>query len=93
MRNLSTLATLLLGLAVVFWAPAAKAHCPHANHPDPEHCSVEPPLGPSPNILSAHPDDSGNILISGENLVLIDGTDIDPVITLGGHGGGRVGSS
>ena len=34
---------LLLGLAIVFWAPAAKAHCPHANHPDPEHCSVEPP--------------------------------------------------
>ena len=44
MRSLSTLATLFLGLAVVFWAPAAKAHCPHANHPDPEHCFVEPPL-------------------------------------------------
>ncbi len=29
MRSISTLATLLLGRAVVFWAPAAKAHCPH----------------------------------------------------------------
>ncbi len=29
MRSISTLATLLLGLAVAFWAPAAKAHCPH----------------------------------------------------------------
>ncbi len=38
MRTLSTLAALLLGLAVVFWAPAAKAHCP--GH---EHCGEEPP--------------------------------------------------
>ena len=38
MRTLATMATLLLGLAVVFWAPAAKAHCPgHA------HCDEEPP--------------------------------------------------
>ncbi len=28
MQSLSTLATLLLGLAVVFWAPPAKADCP-----------------------------------------------------------------
>ncbi len=39
MRSISTLATLLLGLAVVFWAPAAKADCPHGgtnfDHP---HC-------------------------------------------------------
>ena len=41
MRSLSTLATLLLGLGVVFWAPAAKAHCP--GH---EHCDEEPPLAP-----------------------------------------------
>ncbi len=44
MRSLSTLATLLLGLAVVFWAPAAKADCPHNetkfDHP---HCPGEPP--------------------------------------------------
>jgi hypothetical protein len=38
MRFLSTLATLLLGLAVVFWAPATKAHCP-----DHAHCDEEPP--------------------------------------------------
>ncbi len=37
MRSLATLATLLVGLAVVFWAPTAKAHCPgHA------HCGEEP---------------------------------------------------
>ena len=38
MRTLATLATLLVGLAFVFWAPAAKAHCP--GH---EHCGEEPP--------------------------------------------------
>ena len=38
MRSLSTLATLLLGLAVVFWAPAAKAHCPHGNDANHERC-------------------------------------------------------
>ena len=38
MRSLSTLATLLLGLAVVFWASAANAHCP-----DHAHCDEEPP--------------------------------------------------
>ena len=46
MRSISTLATLLLGLAVVFLAPAAKADCPHGTkfiHP---HCNVvEPPSG------------------------------------------------
>ena len=40
MRFLSTLATLLLGLAVIFWAPAAKAHCPHGS--DVKHCPGEP---------------------------------------------------
>ena len=50
MRSLSTLATLLLGLAVVFWAPAAQAHCPHANHPDPEHCLVDPPPEPEATL-------------------------------------------
>ena len=38
MRTLATLATLLVGLAIVFWAPAAKAHCPNL-----EHCGEEPP--------------------------------------------------
>ncbi len=33
-----TLAALLVALVVVFWAPAAKAHCP--GH---EHCGEEPP--------------------------------------------------
>jgi len=38
MRYLSTLATLLLGLAVVFWAPAAKADCPHNDNDAHQHC-------------------------------------------------------
>ena len=43
MRTLSTLATLLLGLTVVFWAPAAKAHSPHGNGSTNDHCPGEPP--------------------------------------------------
>ena len=39
MRSLSTLATLLLGLAVVFWAPAAKADCPHGTKENHPHCN------------------------------------------------------
>ncbi len=38
MRSISTLATLLVGLAVVFWAPAAKADCPHNNDDTHQHC-------------------------------------------------------
>ena len=38
MRTLAMLATLLLGLAVVFWAPATKAHCPHGGDATHEHC-------------------------------------------------------
>ncbi len=38
MRSLSTLATLLLGLAVVFWAPTAKADCPHNDNDTHQHC-------------------------------------------------------
>ena len=42
MRTLSTLATLLLGLAFVFLAPTAKADCPHGGTND--HCGGgEPP--------------------------------------------------
>ncbi len=47
MRSLATLATLLLGLAVVFLAPTAKAHCPHGGDDIPEHCGGEPPPAPS----------------------------------------------
>ena len=47
MRTLATLATLLVGLAVVFWAPAAKAHCPgHA------HCG-DGNLGPLPVLVDS----------------------------------------
>ena len=44
MRSLSTLATLLLGLAVVFWALAAKADCPHGTKENHPHCPGEPPV-------------------------------------------------
>ena len=43
MRMLATFATLLVGLAIVFWAPTAKAHCPHGNSTTHEHCIVPPP--------------------------------------------------
>ena len=42
MRTLATMATLVLGLAVVFWAPAAKAHCPHNGDDMHAHCPGEP---------------------------------------------------
>ncbi len=38
MRTLATLATLLVGLAVVFWALAAKADCPHNDDDTHQHC-------------------------------------------------------
>ena len=44
MRTPVTAAILLVGLAIVFWAPAAKAHCPHGNSTTHEHCGGgEPP--------------------------------------------------
>ncbi len=47
MLTLSTLATLLVGLAIVFWAPPAKADCPHGTKLIHPHCdSAEPPPGP-----------------------------------------------
>ena len=44
MRTLSALLPLIVGLAFVFWAPAAKAHCPHGGDETHEHC-----VGGSPN--------------------------------------------
>ncbi len=44
MRSLATLANLLLGLAVVFWALAAKADCPHGTKENHPHCPGEPPV-------------------------------------------------
>ncbi len=42
MRTLLTLAA-LVGLVLVSFAPAAKAHCPHGNNPNQDHCPGEPP--------------------------------------------------
>ena len=39
MRTLSTLASLLVGLAFIFWAPTAKADCPHGTKFDHPHCN------------------------------------------------------
>jgi hypothetical protein len=58
---LVTLATLLLGLAVVFWAPAAKAHCPHGNSTTHEHCPGEPPPPPPEATLGDLACDGGEI--------------------------------
>ena len=49
MRTYATLATLFVVLAFVFWAPAAKAHCPHGGEVVPEHCggaAAPPPVRP-----------------------------------------------
>ncbi len=54
MRTLSTLATLLLGLAVVFWAPAANADCPHNDDDTHQHCGT-PDTGASFAALSGVP--------------------------------------
>lgn len=52
MRTLTTLSALILGLTFVFWAPAAKADCPHKgtkfNHP---HCGGDEPPPRSPNFV------------------------------------------
>ena len=42
MRTFATLTTLFVGLAFVFWAPAAKADCPHKDNFDHRHCPGEP---------------------------------------------------
>lgn len=43
MRTILSLAALLVGLTILFWAPTAKAHCPHGNSTTHEHCIVPPP--------------------------------------------------
>ncbi len=65
MRSLSTFATLLLGLAVVFWAPAAKAHCPHGNSFTHEHCPSPPESGAT----------LGDLECSTDQIAKYDGTD------------------
>ena len=51
MRYLVTLTSLLLGLAIVFWAPVATAHCPHSNPPNDEHCPGEPPAESAHDLI------------------------------------------
>ena len=54
MRTLATLATLLVGLAFIFWAPAANADCPHGTKTDHPHCDVvEPPPPGAPVVVDA----------------------------------------
>ena len=49
MRTLATLATLLVGLAFVFWAPTAKADCPHNSSTTHQHCDGGEPPPPAPS--------------------------------------------
>ena len=65
MRNLLTLVSPLLGLAVVFWAPAAKAHCPHGNSFTHEHCPSPPESGAT----------LGDLECSTDQIAKYDGTD------------------
>ena len=58
MRTLETLAILLVGLAIVFWAPTAKADCPHGgtkfDHP---HCGGGGPGGATLGDLACSTDE------------------------------------
>ena len=67
MRTIATLATLLLGLAVVFWAPTAKAHCPHGNSTNKDHCPGEPPPEPGATL--------GDLECTTDEIAKFDGTD------------------
>ncbi len=60
MRTLAMLVALLVGLAFVFWAPTAKADCPHKGNFDHPHCGggEPPPLSPSPLVVR---DDDGKL--------------------------------
>ncbi len=49
MRTLATLATLLVGLAFIFWAPTAKADCPHNSSTTHQHCDGGEPPPPAPS--------------------------------------------
>ncbi len=61
MRSLSTLATLLVGLAIVFWAPTAKADCPHKDtNFDHKHCDSE--VGGIGTLLDANGDTIGRVV-------------------------------
>jgi hypothetical protein len=69
MRTLATLATLIVGLAFVYWAPTAKADCPHkGTNFDHKHCDgEEPPLPPGVTL--------GDLSCSGGNIARFNGTD------------------
>ncbi len=47
MRTLTTLATLIVGLAIVFSAPTAKADCPHNSDDTHPHCGGGEPPAPA----------------------------------------------
>ena len=56
MPTLSTLVTLLVGLPFVFWAPTAKADCPHNENFSPPHCGwgeLPDPAGESPVLVDS----------------------------------------
>ena len=52
MWSLSTFPILLLGLAVLFWAPVAKADCPHNDDDTHQHCGGEPTPSTDEMILN-----------------------------------------
>jgi len=59
MRTFATLATLFVGLAFVFWAPTAKADCPHkgANFDHPLCGGGEPPPPDGASLILVDSDD------------------------------------
>lgn len=81
MRTHATLATLLLGLTVVFLAPTAKADCPHNNKTNHPHCNVSNVNDPQVLIVTVDLDSGsfGQIFIEGEGFLP---AGIDPEVTL-----------
>ncbi len=65
MRTLATLAALLVGLAFVFWAPAAKADCPHNDNDAHQHCvGGEPPPPDGASLILVDSDDPSKEVVS-----------------------------
>ena len=66
MRTLLTLAALLVGLAFVFWAPAAKAHCPHNDDDTHAHCGAAGGGGSAPYRFVGYSSSVPADLVTGE---------------------------
>ena len=74
MRTLSTLATLIVGLAFVSFAPSVKADCPHNGRTDHPHCDGGDPGGTTLGDLSCTTDQIAKY--DGSDWVCTDAMDV-----------------